>query len=497
MRGALVLAALAAAAVADDPLALAHELARGDAAAARAAIPEMIALGRGGPAARFAARDALAVAGPPAVAKLIEGAAGDPGLSLLLEGVSRDLGAGVVVAALPALGSKDPKVRAVAALALGAAGPGGEACVKQLIEALYDADAHVRREAALALGGIGRGAHDSVPALIHLANDPERGTQGVALVALGMILRDAAERERAAPGPPPELAGAIGRGVRWLVAQQETDGSWAVPLAADAGAPALARARARVAAGATLAMIESGTAGAHAAPLRSAIRVLVAADTDGAREDADPVVWALCAAARVLREPECRAAAGRALAVLATTEELPGPAGPHALSILEAGFAGLIPDPLLREMDIHDADAVSTVLIRLAAGKDPDSEEMRQLVESCGSKPGVDPEGWAWAARARWYGGAKSDALREAALRRQREDGSWDAAADPLGAVHTTAWMLVCLETSAGLSRPLSLPLPDAPQFKAAVATLRIARQSKDAGIRTCAEQALAGFAVR
>lgn len=476
MRAALLLA-LAAAATADEAAI----------AKAREAIPELIALGRGAPADRFAARDALAVAGPPAIARLIVEAGGNPSLRLLLEGVSHDLGAGVVAPALPLLGSKDPKVRAMAAASLGAAGAGGEAGVKQLVAALHDPDPEVRREGALAIGGIGRGAHDAIPGLIHLANDPERGMTREALLALGMIVRDAAERGRPAPKPTADVSGAIELGLQWLVAHQQSGGFWAVPGSTDTP-----KARAHVAALAILAMLESGAPERYAPQLRSGLRVLLADE-----RASEPVTAALCAAARVLDEPECRAAAERAVATL-TAGDGPCDLGWGSLALLEADFAGVLSDQSARTIDMRDGPVVDTALVLLASRTDPRSERVRELIDSCGHAEWSDLELCLLAARARWYAGANSDALADPIRKRQAQDGSWiTKKPDTWGTARRTAAALLCLEAASGLAHPLTMPLPDAPQLKAAVATLRIAAQSKDEAIRAAAEQALAGFAVR
>jgi hypothetical protein len=505
MRKTLLLALVGAAFADEDPLAKAKALAQAGPAAAREAIPELIALGRGAPEERFAARDALVVAGPPAVAKLIEGAAGDGAPRLLLEGVSRDLGAGVVVAALPALSSKDARVRAAAAVSLGAAGAGGEAAVKRLVELLYDEEAGVRREAALALGGIGRGAHDAASALIFLANEPARDAQREALLALGMILRDAAERERPVRKVASGTASAIESGLAWLARQEGRAEGWGVPAAAPE------KARIYVASLAVLAMLEGGAPERYAPHLRAALRYVVAADASAGHYPYEAPWWipvetvtaTLCAAARVLDEPECRAAAERHLNAAWTNHGTgesrePGPPAWEALLVLEAGFAGLLLHPGVRDIEIHDAGALPTALVRLAAGRDPGSDELRSLIES-GSvlpKPG-GREWWIFAARARWYGGLGSDAIVAEVCKTQLEDGSWTGEGDPHGSFRTTACMLLALEAASGLARPLALPLPDAPQLKAAAATLRVAAASKDDALRAAAEQALAGFAVR
>ncbi len=490
MRAAILL--LIAVPAAADAIEQAQAIAKAGPEAARAAIPQLIGLGRGTPAERFAARDALAVAGPPAVAKLIVEAGGNPSLRILLEGVSFDLGAGVVVAALPALASEDPKVRAMAAVSLGASGPGGAAAVKMLDGALYDPDAEVRREAALALGGIGLAARDGIAGLIHLANDPERGMTREALLALGMIVRDAAERDRPAAKPTAEAAAAIEKGLAWLARQQTPDGWWGVPAIGDAPVPE--KVRGYVASLALLAMLEAGHPDRHAPQLRAGLRYVVATDgSDGHYPwwiTRQTVAAVLCATARILRDPEGRTAAEHVVPAVAANEKLR--ASPwFTLALLEAGYAGLLSGPLLQDLDVHDA---GSVVAAIATGEDAKVEELRGWIASDSDGALTEPESWALAARARWYAGNKSNALVDWVRKRQREDGSWDCGDNLLGPVHTAACMLLSLEWASGLARPLTLPLPNAPQLKAAVATLKIARQSKDAAIRAAAEQALAGF---
>ncbi len=471
MRAAILLAlALPAAA---DGIAKAQAIAKAGPEAARAAIPELIALGKGAPLERFAARDALAVAGPPAISKLIGEALGNPSLRLLLEGVSHDLGAGVVAPALPLLASEDPKVRAMAALSLGAAGAGGEAAVKPLVTALHDKDAEVRREAALAIGRIGRGAHDAIPGLIHLANDAERGLTREALLALGMIVRDAAERDRPVPKPSPEVAAGIESGLAWLVRHQRPEGWWEVRRAYDdprRSPAAMERACIlSVASLALLAVLDSGAQDRYRPQLRSGLRYLIVADAPAGGEDTG-VLWprariaaTLCAAARVLDEPECRVAAERAIAAIGAGQGVDPDAGWRSLALLEADFAGVPFDGALRSLiDVREPE------VRLH-----EKPEWRLSRE-----------------RARWYAGGKSDAI----CPKQDADGSWDLLGGSWGRAHTTAAMLLTLETASGLAHPLTMPLPDAPQLKAAVATLRIARQNADEAIRAAAEQALAGF---
>jgi HEAT repeat protein len=495
---AVVLLALALP-VAADEIAKAQAIAKAGPEAARAAVPELIALGKGAPLERFAARDALVVAGPPALAKLIGEAGGNPSLRLLLEGVSHDLGAGVVAPALPLLASEDKKVRAMAAVSLGAAGAGGEAAVKQLVTALHDKDAEVRREAALAIGRIGRGAHDAIPGLIHLANDPERGCTREALLALGMIVRDAAERDRRGTKVSPEVARAIEKGLAWLARQQRPEGWWAVPASADAPAPETVRVY--VASLALLALLEGGDPSRHATQLRAGLRYVVATDASAGRYPFEAPWWVtgetvaatLCAATRILGDPECRSVAPPEARALAEGESDLA-RGWGSVLVLEADFAGLL---LLRRKEIYEAGPGVTALARISAGGDPTSDEMRRLLDECVAEASADPERLVLAARARWYGGLRSGSLVEAVLTGQREDGSWGQDRGSLGPAHTTACMLLALEAASGLAHPLTMPLPDAPQLRAAVATLRIAAQSKNEEIRAAAEQALGGFAVR
>jgi hypothetical protein len=120
-----------------------------------------------------------------------------------------------------------------------------------------------------------------------------------------------------------------------------------------------------------------------------------------------------------------------------------------------------------------------------------------RLIDVC-ARGGSDLESCLLAARARRLAGADSAALADTVRQGQAKDGAWNTKApDAWGPARRTAAATVCLEAAAGLSHSLAMPLPDAPQLKAAVATLKVARQSKDPAIRAAAEQALAGFAVR
>jgi len=473
----LLLLALLALAAAGGEMDKARAIAKAGPEAAKAAIPEMIALGKGTVEERFAARDALVVAGPHAVVPLVEGASGDAALRLLLEGVSHDLGAAVVAPALPLLSSEDPKVRAAAAICLGAAGEGGEAAVKKLIEAVYDKDKAVRREAATALGRIGRGAHDAVPALILLADDRERDATRDGILALGMILRDAAERARPAPNVTPEVAGAIEKGLAWLMRQQHTEGWWEVSAGIyDPEKPPAANERTRIVAVASLALfasLESGTRDRYLPEVRRALRYLIAAGIHAGDKD-DGVPWptarvaaTLCAATRMLGEPECCAAAQRAIGALRSGDEPDRDAGWRSVALLEADFAGIPFDPPLRSL-------IDT--------RPPEGALLHEM-----------PEWRLFQARAKSYAGEKP----EPKCPQQQEDGGWEGLPGSWGRAHTTACMLLALEAASGLAHPLTMPLPDAPQLKAAVLTLQLAARSSEPEIRTAAEQALAGFAVR
>ncbi len=498
MRKALLLLSLAAggASADDDGVSKALGIAKAGPAAARERIPELIEISKRGPLERFAARDALVVAGPSALAPLWEGASGDGSLRLLLDGVSFDLGAGVVAPALPLLASEDPKLRAMAAVSLGAAGKGGEAAVKKLIEALYDKDATVRAEAATALGRIGRGAHDAVPGLILLANDRERACTREALLALGMILRDAAERERGAPKVAPEVASAMEKALSWLLRQQRPDGWWEYTHRFGSGGPEhVARERATLTALVLLAMLDAP--GQPPEGVRAGLRCLAAADGIEGLFQVPPglaaVNAALCAGTRRTGEPECRAGALRGLGAKPVLQ--PMPYGWRALESLEAGFAGLTVRGSLDPAGHPDIGLGELALVGVALGWDSGSNERFGTALELGvHEPSKEPETTVFAARARRYAGKSSDDLVASIRAGQREDGSWELKEDPRGPLHTTACMLLCLEAASGLARPLTLPLPDAPQLRAAVATLRMAAQSKDAEIRAAAEQALAGF---
>jgi hypothetical protein len=388
----------------------------------------------------------------------------------------------------------------MAAVSLGAAGRGGEAAVKQLIGALHDTDADVRREAATALGGIGRGAHDAIPGLIHLANDPERGCTREAILALGMIVRDAAERGRPAPKPSPEVAGAIEKGLAWLARQQRPDGSWTWIESPFGGGGEVQRAAidAQATALATLAFLDGGGLDRLAPQLRSALRRL--ASTDGSEGPLGrmpaghevSVTAALCAGARVIGEPECRAGAQRGFPTVPKSLAF----GWRAVTLLEAGFAGLRAEGAWVEK-VKPRSGGEAAILGIVGGNASATEQAFPGTLDAGAEGNVaDPLSTFFGARARWYAGLRSDALVASILKAQRADGSW-ASAGYVGAAPATACMILSLEAAAGLSRPLTLPLPDAPQLRAAVATLRVAAESKDDAIRSAAEQALAGFAVR
>jgi HEAT repeat protein len=510
MRTLLFLLFLAIAAAAADRMTIDQALAVAKAGpeAARERIPGLIELGKGGPKERFAARDALVIAGPHAIAPLVQGAAGDGSLRLLLEGVSHDLGAAVVAPALPLLGSDDAKIRAAAAISLGAAGEGGEAAVKKLIEALYDKDGDVRREAATALGTIGRGSHDATPALILLANDRERDATRVALLALGSILRDAAERARPVPDVPPEVKSAIEKGVKWLAAHQRPDGRWHGQVFAPETDEAV---DARLTSVALLALMEDGTPDHHLPAVRSGLRYLVVtappgvAPTPGSswRRTVGTMAASHSVAARTLKEPECSVAAERVTAALANMRPQPGDnlhtLAWRALAFLEASFAG-IPVPPAESADGPEYAPPELALVGISEGKLPDDALRASLAaylreEEPGSDDSLDflkrwsdSESWFFATRALFYAGVKVDSA--AICKRQRADGSWGEDGDPA----KTALMVLCLETASGLAHPLTMPLPDAPQLKAAVATLKVAALSQEPEIRAAAEQALAGF---
>jgi HEAT repeat protein len=72
------------------------------------------------------------------------------------------------------LGSKDPGLRAAAALALGQIGLPTPKVVSALATALKDDEPSVQESAADAIGLLGRGARSAVPAMVHLLKTPRR-----------------------------------------------------------------------------------------------------------------------------------------------------------------------------------------------------------------------------------------------------------------------------------------------------------------------------------
>jgi hypothetical protein len=75
------------------------------------------------------------------------------------------------------LGDRDPRVRVVAAQALGELRVGADAAVPVLARALSDPDARVRQAAAEALGDLGSAAMPALPALISALQDSDQGPQ--------------------------------------------------------------------------------------------------------------------------------------------------------------------------------------------------------------------------------------------------------------------------------------------------------------------------------
>jgi HEAT repeat protein len=86
---------------------------------------------------------------------------------------------------MTALEDREAKVRASAASALSAIGPGATAAVPALSAALRDNDRSVREHAAAALGGIGPTAKEAVSMLIAILKDESVGK--TAATALGQI----------------------------------------------------------------------------------------------------------------------------------------------------------------------------------------------------------------------------------------------------------------------------------------------------------------------
>lgn len=140
------------------------------------------------------ARDALRRMGAPAVPILLESLRGnDPVIRPKAIRALIDLGA-QANAAIPqlieALGDKDVKVRAVAAVALGKFKSSDG--LQPLVRALQDSDPLVRGNAAYALGDLGSKAKTAVPALIELMQDnagyfDTRGVHSQRTKAVGQI----------------------------------------------------------------------------------------------------------------------------------------------------------------------------------------------------------------------------------------------------------------------------------------------------------------------
>ncbi|MHC4579664.1 MAG: HEAT repeat domain-containing protein [Planctomycetota bacterium] len=304
--------------------------------AAAPALPDLIHLGDQ-PEWRFsfAARDALAAIGPEAAQALLHTLVdGDRVIAEWASGVYFDLGARTVPAALRALKSDDPRLRAAGADALAAAGPNGIFGMQALIRALHDKTSLVRRRAALALGRLGRGAADAIAPLIALANDRERRAVAQALWALGAILRDAGEAAQRKPIPRTEVRRAIDLALEWLAKHQDEDGKWDcdgfdkhAPEDNPNGGPGGTAYDVGVTGLALLALLESGVAERHARAIRSGLRHLVSVQDQegnfGFRQSQHymymhaTATLALCETGRFNRDPTFREAAQRGLDYIA------------------------------------------------------------------------------------------------------------------------------------------------------------------------------------
>ena len=106
-----------------------------------------------------------------------------------------------------------------------------------------------------------------------------------------------------------------------------------------------------------------------------------------------------------------------------------------------------------------------------------------------------DLDGWLLATRALWYLGGEpwrkwsKELTRTLLSSRPGEEAG--------RRVRAVALICLCLETVAGHSHPFELRLPSDARFRAAIATLKIARARRDGVIRAAAERALAGFSLR
>ena len=165
------------------------------------------------------------------------------------------------------------------------------------------------------------------------------------------------------------------------------------------------------------------------------------------------------------------------------------------------------------------AVTAEALYIRLAAGQRLDAPLCRANLEATLEiLPAWDLEGgtldmyyWFQGTRALHYVGGShwskwKKALAKAILPNQlpKDHGTGAGSWEPIGAwcgdggrVYSTAILVNCLETLAGLTSPIEMKLPSTPRLRAAVATLKIARQSREPKIRRLAEDALTGFALR
>ncbi|NLS92757.1 MAG: HEAT repeat domain-containing protein [Planctomycetaceae bacterium] len=134
----------------------------------------------------------------PAVPKLIEKLAEPEPHRFAVEVPVTDVGLSAAVA-LGAIGEdaleplvdslrdQRPRVRELAAFALGKMGPDAREAVASLVDRLDDVEAPVRREATCSLGKIGSDAGDSVAALVQTLTDEDDFVRATAAEALGFI----------------------------------------------------------------------------------------------------------------------------------------------------------------------------------------------------------------------------------------------------------------------------------------------------------------------
>jgi len=194
---------------------------------ARFAVDKLLEIGKTAKQPQlFAVIDALTGIGAVSTRKLFDLYHQNEKARPWLDEILFGLGPVSTAIALPALKSENKTMRETGCLVLGAAGPGAQFALQNLVQLLSDPSGKVRRAAANALGAMGTRGIDAIAPLLLLADDPDRRAQLEAIRALGSILRAGGERYHSRSNATKTEQRAIKRAKSWLQKQQSESGLW-------------------------------------------------------------------------------------------------------------------------------------------------------------------------------------------------------------------------------------------------------------------------------